>query len=266
MTQLAISARALEAFAAIDPQSCDIDAIRQWLILQKETRNWGSSAITSSVIASFLTTSQRWIKPAEGSSIMVGSEAVVPQTVEQRLGYFRTDISQLSPSGAILTVDKKGNTPAWGAVYCQYADDMRSVKAASCEAVSIEKIIYKQQGSGWAEATDLHVGDRVKIELLIHVNRDLEYVAITDDRAACLEPVEQMPQPIWAEGICFYRENADAATSIFVTHLPKGTYRLNYELWVNNAGTFSSGLATLQSQYAPQITAHSAGTTLSAVR
>lgn len=266
MTQLAISARALEAFAAIDPQSRDIDAIRQWLILQKETRNWGSSAITSSVIASFLTTSQRWIKTAEGSLIMVGAEAVVPQAIEQRLGYFRTDISQLSPSGAILTVDKKGNTPAWGAVYCQYADDMRSVKAASCEAVSIEKILYKQQGTGWAEATDLQVGDRVKVELLIHVNRDLEYVAITDDRAACLEPVEQMPQPIWAEGICFYRENADAATSIFVTHLPKGTYRLNYELWVNNAGTFSSGLATLQSQYAPQITAHSAGTTLSAVR
>jgi len=30
-------------------------------------------------------------------------------------------------------------------------------------------------------------------------------------------------------------------------------------MWVNNSGNFASGIATAQSQYAPQITAHSAG-------
>ena len=88
----------------------------------------------------------------------------------------------------------------------------------------------------------------------------MQYMAITDDRAACLEPVEQLPTPIYSEGLCFYRENRDAFTNIFVTNMPKGTYLLEYELWVNNAGEFSSGIATIQSQYAPELSAHSSGT------
>ena len=91
----------------------------------------------------------------------------------------------------------------------------------------------------------------------------MEYVAIIDNRAACFEPVEQLPTPIITEGIYFYRENRDAATNMFVNRLPKGTYLLSYEVYVNNSGTFSSGIASIQSQYAPELSAHSAGTTLS---
>mgnify|MGYP007094136282 CR=1 FL=1 len=44
--------------------------------------------------------------------------------------------------------------------------------------------------------------------------------------------------------------------------MPKGQYVIEYEMNVNNAGTYSLGIATLQSQYAPEMTAHSAGTAL----
>lgn len=36
-----------------------------------------------------------------------------------------------------------------------------------------------------------------------------------------------------------------------------GTYLLTYEMNVTLAGSFSSGVATIQSQYAPSLTAHS---------
>ena len=87
----------------------------------------------------------------------------------------------------------------------------------------------------------------------------MDYVAVVDDRPACYEPVEQLPKPIVSEGIYFYRENRDSSTRFFITHLPKGTYLLTYDMWVNNAGSFTSGIATVQSQYAPQLSAHSAG-------
>lgn len=143
---------------------------------------------------------------------------------------------------------------------------MSEVEASSCEAVSIEKKFFKQVGNDWIETERFNVGDRVKVQLLIHANRDMEYIAITDDRAACLEPVEQTPAPLYSEGLCFYRENRDSATNMFVTRMPKGTYMLSYELWANNAGTFASGIATIQSQYAPQLTAHSAGNILNVIR
>ena len=49
---------------------------------------------------------------------------------------------------------------------------------------------------------------------------------------------------------------------MFVRHLPKGTYQLTYEVSANNAGRFASGIATIQSQYAPQLMAHSAGSAI----
>ena len=159
-----------------------------------------------------------------------------------------------------MTINKSTGTPSWGAVYSRSIKKMDMVEPSSCEAVSIEKKYFKADGTEWIKSSDFKVGDRVKVQLLIHATRDMQYMAITDDRAACLEPVEQLPTPIYSEGLCFYRENRDAFTNIFVTNMPKGTYLLEYELWVNNAGEFSSGIATIQSQYAPELSAHSSGT------
>lgn len=262
MEQLQVSADVLTALHELSPASPDIDPIRQWLILQKEARNWGSSVTTSEVICAILSSSKSWIQPAAPATISVGSHQVPASYSDATLGYLRTDISALSPSLAELSIVKSGSTPSWGAVYSQSRMTMTDIAPASCEAVSIEKRLYRLQGSEWLQADTLRVGDRVKVQLLIHADRAMQYVAITDSRAACLEPVEQLPTPIFSQGLCFYRENLDASTRLFISNLPRGTYMLEYELWVNNAGTFSSGIATLQSQYAPQLSAHSAGSLL----
>ena len=238
--------------------------IRQWLILQKEAMDWGTSVTTTEVIASILSTSGRWVAPAQGATVRVGESVVEPDKVEKITGYFRTDISRLSPSGATLSVNKPGDAPSWGAVYCQFTDVMADVKAASCDAVSIEKklLLVNSTPDGVTTAdvsAPLATGDKVRVLLTIKVDRDMDYVAIVDDRPACFEPVEQLPTPIFTEGIYFYRENRDSATKIFINHLPKGTYQIGYDMWVNNAGDYASGIATIQSQYAPQFTAHSAG-------
>ena len=165
-----------------------------------------------------------------------------------------------------MSIVKAPAGPAWGAVYCQYTGVMKDVKAQSCEAVSIDKQMFVQrstpEGMIWEPASEIRVGDRVKVQLTIRSTRDMDYVAIIDDRAAALEPIEQLPEPIYSEGLCFYRENRDASTNMFVTRMPKGTYLLTYELFANNAGTYASGIASLQSQYAPQLSAHSSGTIL----
>lgn len=266
MGRIGSTAIILDAFAAVDPSSPDIDRIRQWLIIQKEATDWGTSVVTSQTIASILRTGTTWTRPASPVTITVGKNTVTPDNIESMLGEIRTDISALKPSGKTLSIGKSQPGPSWGAVISRYTGDMADVKAASCSDLSIEKAIYKRvatpDGEKWVNADSLRTGDVVQVNLIITAARDIDYVAIVDNRAACLEPIDQMPAPIWAEGLCFYRENRDAATNIFISHMPKGTYRLSYLLNVNNAGTFASGLATIQSQYAPAITAHSSGTLL----
>lgn len=267
MGKIGATAIILDAFYAVEPQCAEIDLIRQWLILQKEAKDWGTSVTTSSVIASILKTGSNWSHQSQDSIVKVGDNIVTPNVIEQTTGYFRSDISKMNPSGATLSVYKTSDTPAWGAVYCQYSNEMSRVTPSSCEAVSIEKRLYKQtatsNGMIWTPADSISIGDRIKVELLIKTSRDMDYVTIIDDRAACFEPVEQLPTPIFAEGLFFYRENRDAVTNIFVDRLPKGTYLLSYQMFVNNAGIFSAGVASIQSQYAPSLSAHSSGEIIS---
>lgn len=266
MGKISATSIVLDAFVDVVPGSTDIDLIRQWLILQKEAKDWGTSVSTSDAVASILLSGSKWTRPAQGAVVRIGGKQVQTVAVDSLLGYFREDISQYKPSSAKLTVTKAGDTPSWGAVYAQYRDRMTDIEAASCPDLSIEKTLYRRvnsdEGVKWESVDDLKVGDLVQVNLTVIANRDMDYVAIIDDRGACLEPVEQLPEPLYSEGICFYRENRDSATNMFITHLPKGVYRLSYEMYVNNAGTFSAGIASAQSQYAPALSAHSSGTAL----
>ena len=235
LLQVGHTANALLSIKKIEPNSSDIDAIRQWLILQKEAQNWGSSPMTSFIVTAILSTSPKWLGKASDVTLLINDTPIPVNYTDSYLGNFRADISDMNPSEATLTITKSEGTPAWGAIHSSSVRTMSSVEAASCDAISIEKRIFKSEG------------------------HDMQYMAITDERAACFEPVEQMPRPIYSEGLCFYRENRDASTNIFVSNMPKGTYMLEYEMWVNNSGEFSSGIATIQSQYAPQLSAHSSG-------
>ncbi len=261
--KVTVTSAILNAFHSVDPKSNDIDLIRQWLILQKEAMDWGTSIATSEVIATILKCGSKWIKPATGTNISINGFPIIIDKIDSDLGYFRKDISSITPSKATIDIVKYGDTPSWGAVYSQYDREQSLIKANNCNELSITKSLYQSinsdKGTTWQETDSFNIGDRVQVNLTIIANRDIDYITIIDERAACFEPVEQLPQPIIAEGIYFYRENNDASTNIFVTHLPKGIYRLSYELFTNNSGIFSSGIATIQSQYAPALTAHSSG-------
>lgn len=264
MNNLGITAALLEAYHTVNPSASQIDPIRQWLILQKEARDWGNAPSVSTVVADILLTSGRWISKGSEADIRIGGKRVKAPKGEEFTGSWQTEVADLDPSGKTLTVKRTSSTPAWGSVVSRYIAPMSEIAPCAGSSIAISKKLYRQNtGNGeWEECREFKIGDRVRVELTVSCDRQLDYVAIVDNRAACFEPVEQTPKPIFSEGICFYRENRDDATNIFITRLPKGSYRLTYDLWANNAGDFASGLASAQSQYAPQHTAHSGGAML----
>ena len=262
-SKVSATAFALDAFAQVDPGCQDIDRIRQWLIFEKEAQNWGSSTATTAVISSFLSSSKRFVAPARGAVITVGGREIEQNGFQRTTGSFRSVLKDIPAVGTDFTVYRPGDFPSWGSVYVQYEGKMADVEASAIDGVSIEKTLYRIDGRTVTDGLNsFEVGDRVRVDLLIKVDRDIDYVAIDDQRPACFEPVEQMPRPVWIDGVCFYRENRDSATNLFITHLKKGTYRLTYDMNVTVAGQFSSGIATLQSQYCPALSAHSAGATI----
>lgn len=267
MGKIGCTALILKAFVTVEPTSADIERIRQWLIREKEAKDWGSSVTTTSVIATILSTSKSEMKPSGKFSISIGGKDVKTDMMEKYTGYLRQPVDWKSAEKTELKIKRSDKTPAWGAVYLRFTDTMKNVEAAGCEELTIDKklVVNTSADNGTPAvkyAEELTTGERVSVTLTINAGRDMDYVTLVDERPACFEPVEQLPVPLLSQGIYFYRENRDSETRMFIRHLPKGTYVLTYDVFVNNAGEYASGLATIQSQYAPQFTAHSGGTEL----
>lgn len=248
----------LDAFNAVDPSSECVDAIRQWLFLNKMNNDWGSATITTQVIASILNSGSQLKVNTRGTAVHVGDELIVPDRQEYATGAFTQNITPMLSKPAMLTVDRQADYPSVVGVVTMRTLPMASIKGAGCAEASISKSLCIMRDGQWVPSETFDVGDKVRVELILKVEDDLSYIVIEDLRAAGLEPVEQLPAPVWAEGLCFYRENRDSQTNIFIDRLPRGTYRLAYELYASQAGTFSSGAARLQSQYNPIVAAHSA--------
>ena len=242
----------------VDPRQDEIDQVRKWMLLMKQTNDWGGSSLAADAVHSILSTGSQWLERNALPSITVAGQPVNLDKMAEWLGYFRTSIDATTAGDVVI--DRNGNGPAWGSIYCQYKSPMTEVKEKAIEEVSISKeyYVYAQDGS-LHQATSFKVGDKVKVRVIIKTNKDMDYVTITDERAACFEPVDKLSGYRSEDRTWFYLETKDTQTNTFINNLSKGTHIIGYDVWVTNPGAFTSGIATIQSQYAPQMTAHSAG-------
>lgn len=257
--RIGLTSLLLDAFHAVEPDCDDVEKIRQWLILNKTNNDWGNAIMTTQTIASILTSGKPLKVNTRGTAIHIGDRLLEPAGAEYATGAFTEQITSMLSAPATLTIDRQADYPSVGGVVMMRRLPMDSIKPAGCQEISVEKSLCVFNGTEWVPGEDFKVGDRVRVELTLRVEDDLSYVVIEDLRAAGLEPAEQLPKPIMSEGLCFYRENRDSQTNIFIDFLPRGVYRLTYDLFASQGGSFASGVAQVQSQYNPIVSAHSAG-------
>ena len=259
MDRVGITSVILQAFAEIEPKSADVDRIRQWLILQKQNTDWGSSAVTTMAVAAILNSGSRWTVNPRGTAIHIGDNLVEVPEAQYATGEFTENISSLMARPSQLIIDRQANYPSFGSVVTMLRRPMAGLKAVPCAELSVEKQLSVYENGQWVDRDSFRIGDRVKVTLTLRADDDLSYVVISDPRAAGLQLAEQLPEPVWCDGVCFYRENRDAETNLYINRLNRGTWQLSYELFAAQAGSFTSGAAEAQSQYNPLVVAHSAG-------
>lgn len=263
--KVTLAATALKALNKANPDDPMIDDVRHWLLLAKETQCWGGATKACDAINALLTTGKNWTAAVrKAPQIKVGNVKIDTDAATPYFGYIRRSIDMKRNDGSISIRRDKG-CPAWGAVYCQYNAPADSVKSHANADIRIEKQFYVYNSANTLRpdaTTEFAVGDRIQVRLTIRSERDLDFVALTDNRGACFEPADQLSVYEWQDGTGSYRETRDSATNIFFSHISKGTYVITYDVYANNAGTYTSGIASLQCQYAPALTSHSAGATL----
>lgn len=252
----------LMAYGRIDPQSALIDGMRQWLVVREQATTGFGAADATQLVAAILNSGTPWHTDNAPASVSLRGRAL---DLGDALSYGGEATVALGAdaAGGTIRIAPQANVPSYGALISSYRALPSEVKAASCDALSVEKrLVAVGEGGSSAYADSVALGSRVRVMLTLHVERDMEYVTIVDERAAGLEPVDQTPGFVTSGGASFYRENRDASTQLFIGYLPKGTYQISYDCTAACAGTFAAGLATVQSALAPALTAHSAGIVL----
>lgn len=253
------------AFHKVNPNDSDLNNIRRWILQTKETRNWGESRSACEAVNAILATGTRWNNSdRKAPEITVGNEVLNP-TADNFLGYSKFSFNIKDVEGKKLNIKRYGYNPAWGAIYLNYNAPMNKVSAKDSPDIKMVKTFYRYGDDGKlidVPASDFKLGEKIQVRITVTTKRDMNYVTITDARPAAFEPVDQLPTYDWSDGIFMLRETRDSATNIFINGMPKGTFAIKYDVFVNNKGTFNSGLASIQSLYAPQLTAHSNGTVI----
>ncbi|MGC3978871.1 MAG: hypothetical protein QM751_11995, partial [Paludibacteraceae bacterium] len=264
---IAVQTAVMEAFNEIRKSQADVDEMKIWLLKQKQTQRWDTPISTLDAIYALLNYGTDWLLNKGDVEILLGSTKLSTKNVEVGTAYLKESIpvETLKPDMGKITVQSKSTSGiSWGSAYWQYYMDVDKIKSQGKE-LSVSKSLFVERVSTSGKSmlpinqTTLKKGDKVITRLVVTTDRDLEFVALKDLRAACFEPVNQLSGCAWKEGTIYYRTTKDASTQFFFQFLPKGTYVFEYELWVNNAGSFSSGMAEIQCQYAPEFTAHSGG-------
>ena len=261
--RLATTAIILQALNEVDNRTNEIDQIRKWILLNKQTNDWGGTSLASEAVYSILATGSKWLTNGTAPTITIGGEQIAFSDIDRFLGYARKDVTLSDVMGKDITIYRGQSTsPAWGALYMQGEATMKEIKSAKVDDLSIEKslLVYGSDGK-LSKAKNLKVGDKVRVQCTIKCGKSLEYLTLTDERGACFEPVDKLSGYDYIDGVWMYRETKDSQTNIFIPGIDKGTYVIGYDVYVTNPGKFNVGIATIQCQYAPQFTAHSAGNT-----
>jgi len=250
----------------------DIDNLKIWLLKNKQTNQWKTTKATTEAVYALLLQGSDWLDVTEMVDVKVGSETISLETLEDvkleaGTGYYKTSWtgSEIKPEQANVTITKKGDGIAWGALYWQYFEDLDKITSAETPLKLSKKLFLKtntDKGEEISEITSdtkLKVGDLVRVRIELRTDRSMEFVHLKDMRAAGFEPINVISRYKYQDGLGYYESTKDAATNFFMDYLPKGVYVFEYDLRVNNAGDMSNGISTIQSMYAPEFSSHSEG-------
>ena len=248
---------AMEAIQRITKDTKAIDEMKRWLLKQKQTQTWETPIATADAVYALMATgASDLLANTGGVEITLGKE-VIRTPADDAIGYIKKTVSGDVMNIKKVRVDKEGTGMGWGAVYAQYLESMDQIGEQG-NGLSVSRQLYKGD-EALNESAPLKVGDKITVRLTVKADRDMDFVQIKDDRAACMEPLQAVSGFRWSNGLGYYQATKDASTQFFIDQMRKGTYVIEYQVYVNRTGEYQAGIATVQSAYAPEFGGHTGG-------
>lgn len=237
----------IEALQMLKPNDKQtIEELQRWLLMSKRTQVWDTPVNTVDAVYAFMKGNEsNWSRKAENAVLKLDGKLLPMPQDSTTLGYVKTE----RPGKASkLSIDKKSDYTSWGAVYAEFKQPISEIGSME-SGIKVRRVIVpaESESKGKAQAK---VGEKVKVTLIITADRDYDFVQITDKRAACLEPVNQLSGYQW--GIGCYVSPRDHATNFYFDRLSKGKHIVEMEYYVDRKGDYQSGTCTAECTYSPE--------------
>lgn len=247
---------AMEAVQYVTKDEQALSQMKRWLLKEKQTQVWDTPVATVNAVYALLNSGTDLLANSDAVKITLGKE-VIQTSAEEPVGYLKKVVEGNVLNLKKVTVDCEGSGMGWGAVYAQYLENMDKMGEQS-SGLSVSRSLYKGE-TLIEEGTVLNIGDKITVRLTVKADRDMDFVQIKDERAACMEPLAALSGYRLSTNLGYYQATKDASTSFFVNQMRKGMYVIEYQVYVTRSGEYRSGIATIQSAYAPEFGGHTGG-------
>ena len=254
----------IEMFSEITNDEEAVEDCKIWLLKQKQTQCWKTTKATADAVYALILRGCNLLASDKLVKVYLDNTEVKPEKVEAGTGYYQKIYSgaEVKPQMGNIQLKKEDKGIAWGAVHWQYIEDMSKVTPFE-NNLKLKKSLYiktnTEKGPVITPVKDgkVRVGDLVVVRIELRTDRDLEFVHMKDQRGSGMEPVNVLSKYKWQDGLGYYEATKDTASHFYIDYLPKGTYVFEYEIRVQLAGQYQTGIAEIMCMYAPEFNSHS---------
>lgn len=274
---------AMKAIRQKDKHDDYLNDMQLWLIAQKQVQKWDNPMNTIDVVDLLLQispmetfhASQKPVMKIDGKELTdvdygtINTERSEFEGRESNLtleGNVMADVpSEYVANGAkTLEVEKQTAGISWGAAYATFFEDIKNLRPYATDELKIQRKLYVQKAGStdWEEykkKSTLNVGDKLKIRHIVTADRDMDFVRITAQHPACLEPVKQLSDYQWMGGRGGYLSLHDSSFDLFFDRFTRGASTVDMEYYISRSGTYEMGISTVECAYAKQFGGHTEG-------
>jgi len=260
----------IAAYEALTADKTEIDQMRQWLLSHKRANSWNNSRSTAEAIYALLIPGTNWLVSEQSPEIFINEKAVKLPQQESGTGFFKLNLdeSQFLNDSLRIKIINPNDQFLWGALFHGFVQDADQIAATDNPLKVEQQLFVKQIKHGKQQlipykSEGLSVGDKLVVLIQVQSDREMDFVHLRYHRAAAAEPLAQLSGYQYRDGLSYYQNHDDTGTDFFIGKLPKGSFQLQLELKLEQAGHFSGGFAEMLSYYAPEFGSNSKGLRLS---
>lgn len=260
----------IRTLQTVRPSDKRLSGMVQWLLFNRKGSVWKSTKASAAAVFALLDFMKTRGSLDKGDSFTVrwgassDTAKVSPEDwLEKPLRWTRT--GQASRADAEALVEKKG--PGFAFASLTHIFSTTNLEESSAGGpISLERAFFRRVKSlgekyrlePLKSGDTVKVGDTVVVRLTLTSRAAMEYLHLKDPRGAGFEAEALHSGWSW-DGLSRYEEPRDSLTNYFVSWMPHGEYKLEAKVRPTTAGRYRVGAAVLQSMYAPEFAAHSAG-------